>query len=352
MNDVTRDAKLSVTAHASSNPVLVETIRGGQVESRHRGRVVVMARAGAPIAALGSVDEPVFPRSAIKFLQALPLVETGAADAYAVTPAELALACASHSGEAGHTAAVEAWLARLGLGEADLECGPHQPVYPPAAAELARAGREPGRLHNNCSGKHAGFLTVARHLGVPTAGYSRADHPVQRHVAAALRDMTDGDPDAAPIGIDGCGVPTWALPLTGLARAMARFADPAGLAPERRDAILRLRRAIAAHPAMIAGTGRLCSALVAATAGEVLVKTGAEGVYVAAVPRLGLGFALKIDDGAQRAAEVAILALLRRFGAIDGAVAPGLASFAEPPIVNTQGRHVGRARATESLLTP
>ncbi|MGH6717678.1 MAG: asparaginase, partial [Alphaproteobacteria bacterium] len=208
MNDFWHDPNASRHAVGPANPVLAETTRGGRVESHHRGRVVVVAAGGAPVAALGDVDEPVFPRSAIKFIQALPLVETGAADDHGVTPAELALACASHSGEPLHTMAVEAWLARLGLGEADLECGPHEPVHSATAAELSRAGRVPDRRHNNCSGKHTGFLTVARRLGVPTAGYSRSEHPVQRRVAAAIRDLTDCDPDAAPVGIDGCGVPT------------------------------------------------------------------------------------------------------------------------------------------------
>jgi L-asparaginase II len=332
-----------------ANPVLVEVTRGAAVESRHRGRAAVVAADGAVKLALGDVAGPVFPRSAIKMIQALPLVETGAADACNVADAELALACASHGGEAVHVEAVAAWLARLGLDERDLECGPHAPGHAASAEALVRADRAPCRLHNNCSGKHTGFLAVARRIGAPTAGYSRADHPVQRLVVDAIRTMTGADPDQAPVGIDGCGVPTWGLPLDALALAMARVAEPRALAPQRRQAIERIRAAVAAHPFMIAGTGRLCTAVIEETGGEVLTKTGAEGAYFALVPRLGLGFALKIDDGAGRAAEVAILALLRRFGALDDGALERLRRFADPGIGNTQGRRVGAIRPAEAL---
>ena len=349
MNRIASPARAAAQVEGTANPVLVEATRGGHVESWHRGRVAVVAADGRPVMALGDTAAPVFPRSAIKFIQALPLIESGAADVHGVSSLELALACASHGGEPMHTAAVEAWLARLGLSETDLECGPHPPVHSPAAEVLVRSGLAPGRLHNNCSGKHTGFLTVARHIGAPTAGYSTPEHPVQHLVAAAIRDLTGADPDTAPVAIDGCGVPTWAVPIAGLALGMARFADPVGLAPGRQAAIRRLCAAIAANPMMVAGTDRLCTAVAAASAGEVLVKTGAEGVYVAAVPRRGLGFALKIDDGARRAAEVAILALLRRFKALDRSTLAGLADFAEPAITNTQGRRVGHFRAAEAL---
>lgn len=334
---------------APANPILIEVTRGDTVESRHRGRAVVMAADGSVAFAAGDAAEPVFPRSAIKMLQALPLIETGAAEACGAQPAELALACASHNGEDAHVGAVAAWLGRLGLSERDLECGPHAPGHPASADALVRAGQAPDRTHNNCSGKHTGFLAVARRIGAPTAGYARADHPVQRLVADALRAMTGADPDRAPVGIDGCGVPTWGLPLGGLALAMARLADPASLPPDRRRAVERLRAAVAAHPFMIAGTARLDTAVVEEAGGAVLVKTGAEGVYTAVVPRLGLGFALKIDDGAARASEVAILALLRRFDALDGPLFDRLRRFADPGIANTQGRRVGAIRPAGAL---
>jgi len=330
-----------------ANPVLVEVTRGPAVESRHRGAVAVADAAGAIVHARGAVDRPVFPRSAIKPLQAIPLVETGAADALEIDGRELALACASHNGEPAHAALAGAWLERLGLGEGDLECGPHPPLHPPAEAALIRTGRPPTRLHNNCSGKHAGMLATALHMGEPTAGYTRPEHPVQRRIASVLAALAGADPASAPMGVDGCGVPTWALPLDALARAMAKLARPDGLDATRAEACRRIVAAMAAHPFEVAGTGRFCTAAIEAGGGSLTVKTGAEGVYAAALPELGLGVALKIDDGARRAAEVACAAVLRHLGALDAAAWARLAPFAEPDLVDTRGRPIGVVRAAD-----
>ncbi len=332
------------------NPVLVEVTRGGIVESRHHGRAVVMAATGRVVATWGDVDAPAFPRSAIKAIQALPLIETGAADAFAVGEGELALACSSHSAETAHIDAVAAWLARLGLGEADLECGPHPPIDAVAARRLIRSGKSATRLHNNCSGKHTGFLTVARHLGVPTAGYVQPDHPVQQRITRAIAEMTDVDVTGVVVGVDGCGIPTLGLPLRGLARAMARLADPSGLPGARQAALVRLRRAIAAHPRLYAGTGRLTTVLLRAVGERVFVKSGAEGVFAAAVPDRGLGIAIKIDDGAGRANEIAMLHLLRWLGVLDDATLAALGTHASPGVMNTQGRRVGDVRAASAWL--
>ncbi len=326
------------------NPVVVEVVRGDEVESLHRGACAVADADGAIVHAWGDVEHPVFARSAIKPIQALPLVETGAADRFAMADAELALACASHGGEPKHVAAVEAWLARLGLGDADLECGAHPPSHQPSAEALFRGGGTPTALHNNCSGKHAGFLTTARHLDEPTRGYVGRDHPVQRRVARAIGEMSGVDVARAPVAIDGCSIPTIALPLTGLATAMARFADPSGLASGRAAAIARIAAAMTARPDMVSGTGRFCTALIAESGGRVLAKTGAEGVYVAALRERGLGIALKIDDGAGRGAEVALVAVLRRLDAIDDALADRLADFIAVPLINRAGLRVGEVR--------
>ncbi len=327
-----------------ADPFEVEVTRGPLVESRHLVRAAVADARGALAARWGDVAGAVFPRSAIKPIQALTLVESGAAAAWGVSSAEIALACASHGGEPAHVAAVRTWLARLGLADADLQCGLHPPLYEPAARDLARAGEAPAPAHNNCSGKHAGLLTVARHLGQDTAGYLRPEHPVQVRVSASIAEISGCDVEAAPVAVDGCGIPTIGLPLAGLARAMARLGDPAAEAPARAEACRRVTGAMAAHPLMVAGHECCCTAVIEATGGEALVKTGAEGVFMAALPALGLGVALKVDDGARRAAEVAMLALLRHLGALDEAQAARLAHYVEAPVLSRAGARVGAVR--------
>lgn len=302
----------------TANPVLVEVLRGDTVECIHRGAAVVCDARGNVIAAWGDIARPIFPRSAIKPLQALPLVESGAADRFGCDPEELALACASHTGEPAHVEAVAAWLTRLGVGVDALECGAHMPLNRVAATALLRRDAAPSALHNNCSGKHAGMITTALAEDEPVAGYVGAEHPVQRRVRRVLEEMSETDLDAAPAAIDGCSIPTIAMPLAAMARAMARFGDPAGLAPARAAACARLAAAMMAHPVMVAGSGRVPSVAMTAAPG-VLVKNGAEGVYCAVLPERGLGIALKIDDGARRAAEIAIAALLRHLDVFDGA---------------------------------
>ncbi|MBK1667440.1 L-asparaginase II [Rhodovibrio sodomensis] len=332
-------------AESANNPVLVEVTRGGAVESRHRGAFAVVDTDGRVVLSAGRVAAPVFPRSAIKPIQALPLIESGAADAFALSDAELAIACASHNGEPDQVEAVTGWLARLGLGAGDLACGGHAPKHEPSARALARAGQAWDGRHDNCSGKHTGFLTLARQLGAPTRGYVGFAHPVQQRVLGVLEQMTGlDDLTAQPRGIDGCGIPTIALPLGNLALAMARF-GAADDQPERRQAACRrLRHALAAQPRMIAGTDRLDSAIAQALGPRCLAKTGAEGVYGAALPELGLGLALKIDDGAGRAAEVALLRLLTRLQLLDGAAGDALAGHANPAVTARDGRTVGEIR--------
>jgi L-asparaginase II len=287
-----------------------------------------------------NVERPIFPRSVVKPLQALALIESGAADRFAVSEQELALACASHGGEPDHVALVEAWLARLGLGPSVLECGTHPPTHGPSAERLIAAGRPPETVHNNCSGKHAGMITVACHLGVRVAGYSRADHPVQRLIADILREMTGMAELPAP-AIDGCSAPTHPLPLDRLAMAMARFGHrAAGLPNARTVACTRLRAAMAAHPRLVAGSGRLCTEILA-VAPDVLVKSGAEGVYAACLPRQRLGLALKVEDGAGRAAQVAVLALLQALQAFGPKAVAALAERLRPPLRNHAGLIVG-----------
>ena len=327
----------------ATTPVAVEVWRGERVESRHRVRLCVADPRGGIVLALGDVDAPVYPRSAVKPFQALALVESGAADAFAVGAAELALACASHGGEPGHVAQVEAWLARLGLGETDLACGPHPPLHAPSAAALLRSGTAPRRSHNNCSGKHTGMLAAALQLGASTRGYALPDHPVQRHVAGAIAELAGLEHLPEP-GIDGCCLPNHPLPLRALARAAAVLADPSGQAPSRRAALTRIGAAMRAHPFEVAGSGRCCTAVMAHLP-DVLAKTGAEGVFLAALPARGLGIALKAEDGATRAAETALLAVLGHLGAVPEPMPAALERFRAPWIRNTGGDVVGHVRA-------
>lgn len=326
-----------------SNPVLVEIFRGERLESFHRGAVAIVDAAGQRVWSAGDVDRPIFGRSSLKMLQALPLVESGAADAFGVSPVELALACASHSGEPMHVEAVSAWLARIGCDETCLACGAHMPNNEAAARALIATGQAPNRMHNNCSGKHAGFLTLARHLGAPIEGYERPDHPVQRAALGAMAEMAGLNVADLPVAVDGCAAPAPMMPLAALATAIAKIADPSGLSPARAKAAQRLDAAVRAHPLFVAGTGRACTAMIEAARGAASVKTGAEGVYVGVLGNLGLGVALKIDDGAGRAAETAMAAIL---AALDIAPAdhPAIAALIDGPILNTRDQVVGARR--------
>ena len=324
-----------------TNPVLVNVLRGKHIESRHRGSIAVCDPRGRLVASWGDIETPVYPRSAVKLLQALPLIESGAADHFALDGAQLALACSSHSAEPSHTEAVGAWLEQIGLGEQDLECGPHPPMYEKAAAALIRAGIEPGRIHNNCSGKHTGMLTTCRFLGESTRGYIEPEHPAQQRWFDAFGEMADVDLRRLPADRDGCGIPVVAVPLQAIATAYARVAAPDDLASTRASAIERLGMAIADNPLMIAGSGRLCSELIALTGKRLLVKIGAQGVYTASLAEQGLGIALKIDDGSGEAAEVALLEVLNRLGALHDDELEALAARRRMPITNTVGRVTG-----------
>jgi L-asparaginase II len=331
-----------------TNPVLVEVTRGPLVESRHRGAVAVCDARGNTALALGDVAAPIFPRSAVKALQALPLIEHGAADRFGLSDEELALTCASHSGEAAHVAGVEHMLAKAGLAPSDLRCGAHWPIAQAAAAAVARSGA-PSPLHNNCSGKHAGFLCVARAIGADPADYWRPEHPVQRLVRTVLEDFTGTSLGEASCAIDGCSVPTWGVPLHHLAHGFAKFATGDGVSPERARAAARLRQACAKAPWFVAGSGRFCTEIMQLFGERVFVKTGAEGVYCAALPREGLGIAVKCDDGASRAAQAMTAAVIARFLPLAASERAALERFVAPVQRNWNGFEVGQVRVTEAL---
>ncbi len=330
-----------MTVDPSPNPVLINVTRSGFPESAHRGAVCVIDAEGETVLAAGAVGRPILPRSAIKPLQAIPLIEDGAADVWRSTGEELALACASHSGDPIHLRTARGWLERLGLPEDVLACGAHLPLGHMSAVRMEANGETPSRIHNNCSGKHLAMISTALNEGQPLEGYERPDHPVQQRIREILSDITGADLTGAALTVDGCGVPCWAIPLHAIARGYARFADTRGMPVPRQSAIRRLKVAIASHPEHVAGGDRFDTALIRRKRQGLVVKTGAEGVYAAALPYFGLGVALKIDDGARRAAEVAMAAVLRYLELLDDADWAALRPYVEPPIRNAAGDVVG-----------
>jgi L-asparaginase II len=336
-----------MSASASSNPVLVEVMRGRVVESRHSGAIAIADASGRLVLALGDVERPIFPRSAVKALQAIPLVESGAADAFGLGDAELAVACASHSGDRAHIEAVRSLLDKAGLDESYLACGAHWPVSDTAFRELMHGGERPRPIHNNCSGKHAGMLAAAVHLGLDPRGYERPDHGLQVMIAGIISEICGVRLSRDGIGIDGCSVPTWAVPLAALSRGFARFGTGTGLAATRARAAERLRRACFALPVLVAGEGRFDTIAMGALAPAVFVKGGAEGVHCAALPELGLGIALKVDDGAKRGTERALAEVL---AALVPRARTALAGQLEGELLNWRGSRVGRVAASAALL--
>lgn len=339
------------------NPVLVEVLRDRHVESRHCGALAIVDADGGLHTALGDVDSPIFPRSAVKLLQALPLVESGAADHFGLSQAELALACASHNGEPLHVQTAASLLARLGLDDSALECGTQWPGRESVLRGMFARGEQASALHNNCSGKHAGFVCVACQMalaqGLEAAAFARgyvgADHPLMREVSAALAETTGTDLARAPQGIDGCSIPTFAIPLRALALAFARMGCGQGLAPERAKAAQRLRAAVAAVPFMVGGTDRFDTVVMQALGERLFCKVGAEGVYCAALPELGLGLAIKIDDGQVRGAEAAMASVAEALLTLDSSQAQLLAGYSRMTLTNWRGIDVGSVRASALL---
>ncbi|MBZ4020943.1 L-asparaginase [Rhodobacter sp. TJ_12] len=323
---------------------LIELWRGGLCESEHAGHAVVYGPQG-PEMIWGQADAVIFPRSSCKMIQALPLVESGAADVAGLTDRQLALACASHSGAALHTQAVATWLKDLGLADDDLRCGAHVPRDPVARRHFTCTEETPCQIHNNCSGKHAGFLTLNRHLkGGPD--YIEIDHPVQRAVRATFEEVTQET--AAGWGIDGCSAPNFACTIGALARAMQFFAAATPEGGLRENAAVRLRQAMVAFPELVAGEERACTKLMRATGGKVAVKVGAEGVFVAILPDQKRGVALKIADGTNRAAEAAITSILVNLGALDPAH-PVVEEFLPTAQRNWRGLETGGMRRAEGF---
>ncbi len=303
----------------SANPVLAELVRNNWVENRYRGAFCIVDDHGEIIASAGDVEREIFPRSAIKSIQALALFRSGAVEKFSLEFQEIALACASHRGEAAHIKGVKKFLEKISCSESDLECGAHPPSDPVARNALREAGGNPGPIHNNCSGKHAGMLAVARALGVPTKGYIGLDHPVQKLVRQCITDLIGQDLTTDRCGTDGCSIPTFAASIRAFAFGFARAGTGEGLDRQTADAMGRIIAAATSHSFLVGGTGSFDSEAMKIFNGALMSKRGAEGVYCGSIPALKLGYALKCDDGNMDASEIMVAALLLAIARPDAA---------------------------------
>jgi L-asparaginase II len=325
----------------------VGVTRGARFESLHAIAACAVDVAGDVVLELGSIDEPVYLRSSAKPFITAAGVRAGTVERFGFDDRELAVMSASHNGEPFHIDAVRSILAKIGATPADLRCGIHAPSYPPAAAALAASGASPTVLHNNCSGKHAGILALARVLGAPLDGYLDPQHPAQRAILALCARVSDDAWGPERLGVDGCGIPVYATSLRNAARSFARLATLAEVDAADAVALARVRGAIVAEPDYIGGTKRFDTDLIRAGNGRIVAKGGAEGVHATALLDGGLGLVLKVVDGAHRAAPPAALALLRRLGALADDQLAALADHARPPLTNHAGTTVGEILALD-----
>ena len=324
---------------------MVEVWRGNLLESVHQGHAVVCDERGEIVEAWGDPQAVIYPRSSCKMIQALPLIESGAASAFGLTSEHLALACSSHNAAAIHTDRVQRWLNDLDLTDGDLRCGPQPPGDKEAREGLIKTDNSPCQYHNNCSGKHTGFLTLNKHLG-GGPDYEQIDHPVQQANKAAFEELTGEDSPA--FGIDGCSAPNHACTMHGFARSLAFFASAQDRNDTRSKAAVQLIDAMTRHPDLVAGEGRACTELMRAMDGKVALKTGAEAVFSAIIPELRLGVALKITDGALRASEAAIAAILVKLGVLNPNH-PATIKRMTPKLTNWRGLEAGFIRPTAAL---
>ena len=336
---------------------LVEVKRGSITESRHRGHIVAVEPDGNIVASLGSPQNVTFLRSSAKPLQALPLLVSGAAERFGFTDREVALACGSHNGEPIHTELAASMLRKIGLGPEALKCGAHEPYGAEAARQLRLCGEQPNALHNNCSGKHAGMLAVAIHLGAPVENYDSPENPVQKLIADAVAKFSDIAVTDMVVGVDGCGAPIFGITVKAMALAYARLVSPpANFDKATRDACARIVRVMSAHPELIGGTSdRLDTELMRAAPDRLISKVGAEGVYTAGIrpceewPK-GLGLAIKIEDGEdKRARPTVVIESLRQLDALRDESLDAVSKYAFFPVRNRRGDVVGEVSASFAL---
>ncbi|UJQ95774.1 asparaginase [Mariluticola halotolerans] len=331
-----------------ANPVLAEVVRGNWIENIHRGAYCVADSSGKVIASSGDIERAIFPRSAIKSMQALALFQSGAVEKFGLDDEAIALACASHDGEPGHVAGVQRMLDKIGCTIEDLECGAHAPTNPDARKALFASGEKPTAIVNNCSGKHAGMLAVAKALDVPIENYTSRDHAVQQLVRAGVEEVIGESLTTDRCGTDGCSIPTWAAPIRAFAQGFARMNAGTGLCPEIASASQRIFAAASNNPFLVRGSDTLDTNVMTAFEGRLMLKIGAEGVFCGAVRDSGLGFALKIDDGNMKAAEVVVSALLLAIAHPNEAERAELEKQAGHRMFNWRKLEVGKVTATDA----
>ncbi len=327
---------------SGSDPV-IEVHRGGRVESQHRVSAAAIDGLGRLVGWVGNPELLTFFRSAAKPLQALPMVADGAADAFQLTDREIAVCCASHSGEPAHVEAVRSILEKIGRSEDDLVCGPHWPFHKSSAKAMRESGQRPGRIHNNCSGKHAGMLAWCAHNGADSQDYHQPSHPVQQRICSEIGAWAGSECESLPVGIDGCGVPSFALPLNEMAAVYSRIILSAERDPQ--SAAARIAGAMTGEPFYVGGTGRLTNRIMETTGGRLLAKFGAEAVYCLADRDRGWGIALKIEDGSRRALGPAVIEFLAQLEMLTGDELAALNDRHDIPVKNTRGELVGEIKA-------
>lgn len=334
-----------------ANPVLAEFVRGNAVENLHRGAFCVADAEGTTIASQGDIDRLIFPRSAIKSLQALAIFRSGADLKFALTDKDLAIACASHHAQAEHVDVVGAFLDRIAQSVSDLECGAHVPTNKDARNQMKSQGATPTAIHNNCSGKHSGMLAVAQALTLSPKGYISSNHPVQQLVKSCVEAVIGTKLTEDACGTDGCSIPTYAAPLRNFAQGFAKLASGQNL--DTADAIAgkRLFDAMTSYPSLVAGSNAADTVIMEAFGDNVVLKIGAEGVFCGAIRDKGWGFALKCDDGNMKAAEAMVAGLLSSIASPSAKQREVLEKRKNQTSENWNKIEVGTLRATP-LATP
>jgi L-asparaginase II len=323
---------------------IVRICRGSITESIHRVHLAVVNAQGALLHGAGDPQLLTFARSTAKLIQALPVIESGAAEHFGLQDAEISLCCASHNGEAEHASTAQGILGKLGFHHEYLQCGAHEPYHAPTAKAMRERGEAPTTLHNNCSGKHSGMLALCAHLGASPDTYMSIQHPVQQLMLEAVCAMSDMPKPQMQLGIDGCGVPVFGMPINHLALAFARLGRPDGVPQKRANACQRIVAAVRKYPQFLAGSDRFDTRLIEVTSGRIIGKMGAEGIFALTIPEQGLGFVLKIEDGNQRAMYPAVVEALKQLSLLSESEISELASFHAPTVHNWQGTEVGIIR--------